>query len=326
MQTMPFEPDFEPDFDPAPPPPPPPAPEPAPEFVPDFELPPTEPAPKAALTRIEPASPEQRSELLAHDKDDLVPAVLRLRVIDRASYERMCDYVKAIKALRGKVKDHYDPWVKRLYRLYKDKLAEFKANDEALEKADKHARAELEKFDRLEREKEEVLRRAHEAEQRRRADEAERERQKQLTQARTAVIEGRLADAANLTVQSMAPATPQTDPPFEEQERIRVSGVTLTSNWQAKVTNEQQLILAATFIPHCRGIRQKLADAGAPNAILEFLDELMRDAPKVREDIVTLNRSALNSMAKSDGELLSKLPNKWPGVEFYDARSVRVTV
>lgn len=159
-------------------------------------------------------------------------------IADPQTYERACDFLKAVKALRDEIADTFDPHIKRAHEAHKALLKEKQEAEAPLAEAERIAKNALVGYDREQQ-------RIRDEETRRRQEEARREEEdRRLAEAielesaaRSTGDVGMLAEAAELLespIHVPAIAVPVSMP--------KVSGISYRETWSARVTDLSKLI------------------------------------------------------------------------------------
>lgn len=186
-----------------------------------------------------------------------------VRITDPASYERACDFLKGVKALREEISETFDPHIKRAYEAHRALCAEKKDAEAPLAEAERIVKNGLVAYDQAQ----ERIRRE---EQRRLEDQARREEEdRRLAEAETLAACGapEMADALlsepiDTPVVAVAPTTP------------KVTGISYRENWSARITDLHALVKFVAANPSHIGLLK--ANEPALNAQARSLKGQMR--------------------------------------------------
>jgi hypothetical protein len=179
------------------------------------------------------------------------------------SYQRACDFLKGVKALREEIAETFDPHIKRAYDSHRALCAEKKDAEAPLAEAERIVKTALVAWD-TEQE------RIRLAEQRRLEAEAKRqEEDRRISEAEYLSDQGAIDEAdalldapIDVPVVAIAPTTP------------KVSGIAYRETWSAKVTDLHALVKFVAANPSHLGLLQ--ASLPALNAQARSLKAQMR--------------------------------------------------
>jgi hypothetical protein len=186
-----------------------------------------------------------------------------LRISDATTYQTACEFLKGVKALRGKIADTFGPHITRAHDAHKSLIAS-KADAEApLAEAERVVKAALIAFDQAES-------KARQAEVLRLQAEARRQELERRTADAQALMDAGECDEAqallesdlNVAVVAIAPATP------------KISGISFRESWSANVEDIVALIQYVAQHPQFVGLLQ--ANQPALNAQARSLKQQMQ--------------------------------------------------
>ena len=154
-----------------------------------------------------------------------------LRIATPASYERACDFLKGIKALRQEIADTFDPHIKRAFDAHRALCAEKRDAETPLAEAERLVKTTLVDY-------EQAQERIRRAEQLRLEGEARKqEEERRLAEAEALAASGAAEQADALLnepietpVIAIAPTTP------------KVTGIAYRETWSASVTDLLALV------------------------------------------------------------------------------------
>jgi hypothetical protein len=186
-----------------------------------------------------------------------------IAIVDAPSYERACEFLKAIKAFRQEIADTFDPHIKRAFDAHRALCAEKRDAEAPLADAERIVKNGLVAWDRVQ------------------AQQRDAERRRLEEQARRAEEDRRLAEAAALAA---AGATEMADALLEEPIEVpavavapttpKVNGIAYRETWSAKVTDLHALVKFVAANPSHLGLLQ--ANMPALNAQARSLKGQLR--------------------------------------------------
>ena len=193
-----------------------------------------------------------------------------LRIVDAASYERACEFLKAIKALRTEIADTFDPHIRRAYEAHRALCKEKNGAEAPLATAERITKDALNVWDQeQERRRQAEAKRLQEQlrqdeEERRLLEAIELEEAAKATGDTSLAMEAEVLLETPITVPTVAvaPATP------------KVSGIAYRETWSAKVVNLHDLVKFVAANPQFIGLLQP--NATSLNAQARSLKASMR--------------------------------------------------
>lgn len=157
----------------------------------------------------------------------------RLAITSPDTYARAAEFLKIVKALRGKVAETFDAHITRAFQAHRALTAEKQKAEAPLTEAETVVKRAMVEYDQAER------RRQQEAQ--RKADEAARRRAEDEQLARAAAMETEAHEFGDVALAEQATAVLETPvhavAPTVEKQTPKVSGVSMRDNWKYRVTN-----------------------------------------------------------------------------------------
>lgn len=153
-------------------------------------------------------------------------------IVDAPTYERACEFLKGVKALRQEIADTFDPHIRRAHEAHKALLAEKQEAERPLADAERIVKDGLVAFDR------EQERQQREAQQRQLAEQRRLEEERRLQEALALEARGRHEQAdAVLEKPIVVPV-----PVLPAREVPKVSGVAFRETYSARCTDLLALV------------------------------------------------------------------------------------
>jgi vacuolar-type H+-ATPase subunit E/Vma4 len=220
---------------------------------------------------------DQEQEVLSQQALSIVQRASLVKITDQQSYNSACDLLqKEIVPFRKRWGEFWAPLKASAWTAYKKIQDRFKEYDEPAEMAERAIKTEIAKWN---AEQERIFQEKQREAQREAETQAEEERLR-------AAIVAEEAGASEQEVQAIVETPIAVVAPLVEATYKKASGISIRSNWQAKVTDMKAL---------CRAV----------------------GAGKVPVDYVQPNMSALNARARADRSTLDI-----PGVVAFDNPTV----
>jgi colicin import membrane protein len=186
-----------------------------------------------------------------------------IQILNRASYEAACEFLKGIKALRTEIAETFDPHIKRAHESHKALLKEKQDAEAPLTEAERITKDALVIFEQAEERKRREEQRRIEAELRRQEEERRLSEAVALEQAgEAAEAEAVLDEPFDVPAVAVAPTTP------------KVSGISYRETWSANVTDLHALVQHVAAHPELSGLLS--ANQPALNAQARSLKAQMR--------------------------------------------------
>jgi hypothetical protein len=186
-----------------------------------------------------------------------------ITITDAPSYERACEFLKAIKGLRQEIADVFDSHIKRAFDAHRALCAEKRDAEAPLAEAERIVKNGLVAWDRVQEQQREAERRRLEEEARREAEDRRLAEAAALAAAgATEMADALLDEPVDVPVVAVAPLTP------------KVNGIAYRETWSAQITDLHALVKYIAANPSHLGLL--IANQTALNAQARSLKGQLR--------------------------------------------------
>ena len=173
-----------------------------------------------------------------------------IRIMDAASYQQACEFLKGVKALRDEIADTFDPHIKRAFESHRALVKDKRDAEAPLAEAELIAKRALVTFD-TEQE------RIRQEEQRRLQEQARRDaEERQLVEAIALEEEAQASGDASLAMEAAAKLEEPVHVPAVAVAPMtpKVSGIAYRETWGGRLTDIAAVIKYAAANPQFMGL------------------------------------------------------------------------